>query len=71
MSGTPPTMQTELIDENMARVYISFIVPTRYVDYQLTVGMPHQMVHIAIAGSTSPIRLTQERTAVENCLQQL
>jgi hypothetical protein len=29
------------------------------------------MVVIATDGSTSPIRLTRERTAVENCLQQL
>jgi hypothetical protein len=29
------------------------------------------MVAIATVGSTSPIRLTQERTAVENYLQQL
>jgi hypothetical protein len=29
------------------------------------------MVAIATIGKTSPIRLTRERTAVENCLQQL
>jgi hypothetical protein len=29
------------------------------------------MVAMAIVGKTSPIRLTRERTAVENCLQQL
>jgi hypothetical protein len=56
----------------MARVYISFTVPARYVDYdQLPVGAPHPMVAIATVGSTSPIRLTRERTVVENCLQQL
>jgi hypothetical protein len=56
----------------MARVYIFFTVHVRYVDYgQLPVGAPHPMVAIATVGKTSPIRLTQERTAVENCLQQL
>jgi hypothetical protein len=29
------------------------------------------MVAIATVGKTSPIRLTRERTVVENCLQQL
>jgi hypothetical protein len=29
------------------------------------------MVAMEIVGKTSPIRLTRERTAVENCLQQL
>jgi hypothetical protein len=72
MSGTPPIVQTEDVDEHMARVYISFTVPARYVDYdQLPVGAPHLMVAIAVLGSTSPIWLTRERTAVENCLQQL
>jgi hypothetical protein len=37
----------------------------------LPVGAPHPMVAIATVGSTSPIRLTRERTVVENCLQQL
>jgi hypothetical protein len=65
-------VQTEHVDERMARVYISFTVPARYVDYgQLAVGTPHLMVAIATVGSTSPIRLIRERTAVENCLQQL
>ena len=72
MNGTPPIVETEHVDEHMARVYISFTVPARYVDYgQLPVGAPHPMVAIATVGSTSPIRLTRERTAVENCLQQL
>jgi hypothetical protein len=72
MNGTPPIVQIEHVDERMARVYISFNVPTRYVDYgQLSVGPPHPMVAIATIGSTSPIRLTRERTVVENCLQQL
>jgi hypothetical protein len=70
MNGTPPIVQTEHVDEHMARVYISFTVPTRYVG-QLPVGAPHPMVAIATVGSTSPIRLTRERTTVENCLQQL
>jgi hypothetical protein len=70
MNGTPPLVQTEHVDEHMARVYISFTVPARYVG-QLPVGAPHLMVAIATVGSTSPIRLTRERTAVENCLQQL
>jgi hypothetical protein len=70
MNGTPPIVQTEHVDEHMARVYISFTVPARYVG-QLPVGTPHSMVAIATVGSTSPIRLTRERTAVENCLQQL
>jgi hypothetical protein len=65
-------VQAEHVDEHIARVYIYFTVPTRYVDYgQLPVGAPHPMVAIATVGSTSPIRLTRERTAVENCLQQL
>jgi hypothetical protein len=56
----------------MARVYICFTVPARYVDYgQLPAGAPHPMVAIAIVGKTSSIRLTRERIAVENCLQQL
>jgi hypothetical protein len=56
----------------MARVYIAFIVPARYVDYgYLPTGTPHPMVVIATVGKTSPIRLTRERTAVEKCLQQL
>jgi hypothetical protein len=72
MNGTPPIVQTEHVDERMARVYISFTVPARYVDYgQLPVGAPHLMVVIATVGSTSPIRLTRERIVVENCLQQL
>jgi hypothetical protein len=65
-------VQTEHVDEHMARVYISFTVPAQYVDYgQLLVGAPHPMVSIATVGSTSPIRLTRASTAVENCLQQL
>jgi hypothetical protein len=72
MSGTPPVVQTEQVDEHMARVYIFFTVPIQYVDYgQLPVGAPHLMVAIATVGSTSPIQLTRERTAMENCLQQL
>jgi hypothetical protein len=72
MNGTPPIVQTEHVDEHMERVYISFTVPARYVDYsQLPVGAPHPMVAIATVGSTPPIRLTRERTIVENCLQQL
>jgi hypothetical protein len=56
MSGTPLTVQTECVDENMRRVYFSFTVPTRYVDYQLLpVGVPNLMVPIAIVGSTSPL----------------
>jgi selenophosphate synthase len=72
MKGTPPIVQTDHVDEHMARVYISFTVPTRYVDYdQVAVDAPHPMVAIAIVGKTSPIRLTRERTAMVNCLQQL
>jgi hypothetical protein len=72
MSGTPLIVQTEHIEEHMARVYISFTVPARYLYYgQLPVGTPHLMVSIATVDSTSPIRLTRERTVVENCLQQL
>jgi hypothetical protein len=70
MNGTPPIVQTEHVDEHMARVCISFTVPARYVG-QLPVDAPHPMVVIAKVGSTSPIRLTRERTAAENCLQQL
>jgi hypothetical protein len=70
MNGTPPIVQTEHVDEDIARVYISFTIPARYVVYdQLTVGAPHPMVFNAIVGSTSPIWLTRERTVVENCLQ--
>jgi hypothetical protein len=72
MNGTPPIVQNEHVDEHMARVYISFTVPSRYVDYgQLPAGAPHPMVAIATVGKTAPIRLTQERTTVENGLQQL
>jgi hypothetical protein len=72
MNGTPPVVQTEHVDERMARVYISFTVPARCVDYgQLPAGVPHPMVVIATVGKTSPIQLTRERTAVDNCLQQL
>jgi hypothetical protein len=71
MNGTPPIVQTEHVAEQMARMYISVTVPARFVYSQLPVGAPHPMVAIAIVGSTSPIRLTRERTAVENCLQQL
>jgi hypothetical protein len=57
MNGSTPIVQTEHIDEHMARVYISFTVPTRYVDYgQLPVGAPQPMVAIATVGSSSPIR---------------
>jgi hypothetical protein len=45
---------------------------TRYVDYdQLPAGEPHPMVAIATVCKTAPIRLTRERTAMENCPQQL
>jgi hypothetical protein len=72
MNVTHPIVQTEHVDDRMERVYISFTVPARYIDYgQLPVGAPHPMVAIATVGSTSPIRLTRERTVVENCLQQL
>jgi hypothetical protein len=72
MNGTPPIVQTEHVDEHMARVYFSFTVPARYVDYgQLPAGAPHPMVAIATVSKTSPIRLTRERTAMENSLQQL
>jgi hypothetical protein len=70
MNGTPPIVQTEHVDEHMATVYISFTVPARYVG-QLPVGTPHPMVAIATVGSTSPIQLTQERTVVENYLEQV
>jgi hypothetical protein len=70
MNGTPHIVQIELVDERMARVDISFTVPTQYVHYgQLLVGAPHPMAAIAIVGSTLPIRLTRERTVMENCLQ--
>jgi hypothetical protein len=72
MNGTPPIVQTEHVDEQMPRVYISLIVPARYVDYsQLPAGAPHPMVAIATVGKIAPIRLTRERTTVENCLEQL
>jgi hypothetical protein len=72
MIGIPPIVQTEHVDEHMARVYMSFTVPARYVDYgQLPAGAPHPMIAIATVGKTTPIRLTRERTVVENCLQQL
>jgi hypothetical protein len=72
MNDTPPILQTKHVDEHMARLYISFTLPARYVDYgQLPAGAPHLMVAIAIVCKTSPIRLTRERTIVENCLQQL
>jgi hypothetical protein len=72
MNDTPPIVQTEHVDEHMARVYISFTTHARYVDYdQLPAGAPHLMVAIETAGKTTPIQLTQERTAVENYLQQL
>jgi hypothetical protein len=72
MNGTPPIMQTEHVDEHMARVHISLTVPARYVDYgQLPADAPQSMVAIATVSKTSPIRLTRERTAVENYLQQL
>jgi hypothetical protein len=72
MNGTPPIVQTEHVDEHMERVYISFTVPARYVDYgQFPAGASHAMVSIATVGKTAPIRLTRERTAMENCLQQL
>jgi hypothetical protein len=59
MSGTPPRVQTERVDENMERVHISFTVPARNVDYdQLPVGVPQPMVPVATVGSTSPIQLT-------------
>jgi hypothetical protein len=65
MSGTPPIVQTEHVDEHMARVYISFTVPARYVDYgQFPVGAPHPMVAITTVGSTSPIRLNRESTVL-------
>jgi hypothetical protein len=65
MNGTPPIVQTEHVDEHMARVYISFTVPTRYVDYdQLPAGAPHPMVAIATVGKTSLIRLTRDRTVI-------
>jgi hypothetical protein len=65
-------VQTEHVDEHMARVYISFSVPARYVDYgQLSAGAPHPMVAIATVSKRSHIRLTRESTVVENCLQQL
>jgi hypothetical protein len=72
MNGTPPIVQTEHVDEHMVGVYISFIVPARYVDYgQLPAGAPHPMVALATVGKTAPIRLTRERTVMENCLQLL
>jgi hypothetical protein len=56
----------------MARVYISFTVPTQYVDYgQLPAGAPHPMVAIATVGKTSSIQVTRDRIVVKNCLQQL
>jgi hypothetical protein len=70
MNGTPTIVKTEHVDEHMERLYTSFTVPARYVDYdQLPVGAPHPMVAIATVGSTSPIRLTRERNAMENCLK--
>jgi hypothetical protein len=33
MNGTPPLVQTEHVDEHMARMYISFTVPAWYEDY--------------------------------------
>jgi hypothetical protein len=72
MNGTPSIVQTAHVDEHMARVCISFTVPARYVDNgQFPADTPHPMVAIANVGKTTPIRLTRERTAVENCIQQL
>jgi hypothetical protein len=60
MNGTPPIVQTEHIDGHMTRVYISFTILARYVDYgKLPVDAPHPMVAIATVGKTSPIRLTE------------
>jgi hypothetical protein len=64
MSGTPPIVKIEHVDEHMARVYISFTIHARHVD-----STTHPMVAIATVGSTTPIRLTRERTAVEDGLQ--
>jgi hypothetical protein len=33
MNGAHPIVQTEHVDEQMARVYISVTIPARYVDY--------------------------------------
>jgi hypothetical protein len=66
MSGISPIVQTERV-ENTTRVHVYFTIPTRFVDYQsLLVGVPDSMVPIAAMGSTSFIRLTRERTVVEN-----
>jgi hypothetical protein len=66
MAGTPPIVQTERV-ENTTRVHICFTIPSRFVDYQLLlVGVPHPMVPIAAMGSASFIRLTRERTVMEN-----
>jgi hypothetical protein len=51
MNGTPTIVKTEHVDEHMERVYTSFTVPARYVDYdQLPVGAPHPMAAIATVG---------------------
>ena len=71
MSGTEPVVQTEQVG-NMRRLHISFSIAARGVDYRtLPVGMPHLMVPVAVVGDAAFIRLTQERTAVEKCIEAL
>ena len=66
MSGTEPVVQTEQVG-NMSRLHISFSIAARGVDYRtLPVGMPHPMVPVAVF-----IRLSQERTVVEKCIEEL
>jgi hypothetical protein len=68
-AGTPPIVYIECV-ENMVRVHISFTIPARFVDYRsLLVGVSHPIVPVAAVGSISPIWLTREGTAMENCLQ--
>jgi hypothetical protein len=62
----------EEIGNNSKRLHISFVVHARGVDYQyLQIGVPHPMVPIAVAGDAAFYRITQERTAMERCLEAL
>jgi hypothetical protein len=72
MGGTPPVVQTDELVNNSKRLHISFSLPTRGVDYQyLPIGVPHPMLLVAVVGDAAFYKITQERIAVERCLDAL
>jgi hypothetical protein len=73
IGGTPPVVQCASVSPNNAiQLKISFDIPVRGpFRSSMSSEPPTPMLSIVELGSPSPFRRTQERTAVQKCLEQL